>query len=160
LNLLATVEELSRRLEGRRGERGEVSVGLLANDIDTHLYLLGDELAEAGAVPGSACDASSRHPAASNARQQAKRLEEDRSLIGLTEASELFDIPKSGLSKAAGKAVGVPGHLRCERAGRRVFFYREDISNLARSRCKLKPRPEPERGPQADSSFLDVLRPR
>ena len=67
-------------------------------------------------------------------------LEDERTQIGLVEASEFYDIPKSVLSKAAAKNPGTRGYLPSIRKGRRVFFYREDIQNLSRSREQMKRR--------------------
>lgn len=67
-------------------------------------------------------------------------LEDERTQIGLVEASEFYDIPKSVLSKAAAKNPGTRGYLPSIRKGRRVSFYREDIQNLSRSREQMKRR--------------------
>jgi hypothetical protein len=61
---------------------------------------------------------------------------ENRELISLSEAAELYDIPKATLSKAARKQPGSFGYLRSEREGRRVYFYRQDITNFRRSRLQ------------------------
>ena len=72
--------------------------------------------------------------------RQSHRLEDERTQIGLVEASEIYNIPKSVLSKAAAKNPGTRGYLPSIRKGRRVFFYREDIQNLSRSREQMKRR--------------------
>ena len=72
--------------------------------------------------------------------RQSRRLEDERPQIGLVEASEFYDIPKSVLSKAAAKNPGKRGYLPSIRKGRRVLFDREDIRNFSRSRKQIKRR--------------------
>jgi hypothetical protein len=72
--------------------------------------------------------------------RQSRRLEDERTQIGLVEASEFYGIPKSVLSKAAAKNPGARGYLPSIRKGRRVFFDREDIQNFSRSRKQMKHR--------------------
>jgi hypothetical protein len=58
--------------------------------------------------------------------------------VKLCEAAEIYDIPKSVLSKAAKKSLGAPGFLRSEREGRNVFFFCKDLERFERSRKKLR----------------------
>ena len=88
--------------------------------------------------------------------RQSHRLEYERTQIGLVEASEIYNIPKSVLSKAAAKNPGTRGYLPSIRKGRRVFFYREDIQNLSRSREQMKRRSkQPAKVP--DLAFVSRL---
>jgi len=72
--------------------------------------------------------------------RQSRRLEDERTQIGLVEASEFYDIPKSVLSKAAAKNPGARGYLPSVRKGRRVLFDRKDIQNFSRSRKQIQRR--------------------
>jgi hypothetical protein len=72
--------------------------------------------------------------------RQSRRLEDERTQIGLVAASEFYNVPKSVLSKAAAKNPGERGYLPSTRKGRRVFFDREDIQNFSRSRKQMKRR--------------------
>ena len=88
--------------------------------------------------------------------RQSHPLEDKRTQIGLVEASEFYDIPKSVLSKAAAKNPGTRGYLPSIRKGRRVSFYREDIQNLSRSREQMKRRSkQPAKVP--DLAFVSRL---
>jgi hypothetical protein len=66
--------------------------------------------------------------------------ETDTTLIYLCQAAEMYNIPKSTLSKAKDKQPGEPGYLWSGHKGRRVFFRKADMLKLSRSREKLKSR--------------------
>jgi len=63
--------------------------------------------------------------------------ETDTKLIYQADASQLYNIPKSTLSKAAKKSPGEVGYLWSGHKGKRVFYRRKDIEKLSRSRAKL-----------------------
>ena len=88
--------------------------------------------------------------------RQSRRLEDERTQIGLVEASEIYNIAKSVLSKAAARNPGTRGYLPCIRKGRRVLFDREDIQNFSRSRKQMKRRSkQPAKVP--DLAFVSRL---
>jgi hypothetical protein len=63
--------------------------------------------------------------------------ETDPGLIYLSAAAELYNIPKSTLSKAARRKPGELGYLWSVPKGRRVILRRTDCVRLGRSRTKL-----------------------
>ncbi|MFA5424412.1 MAG: hypothetical protein WC374_11210 [Phycisphaerae bacterium] len=63
--------------------------------------------------------------------------ETDAKLIYQAEASQLYNIPKSTLSKAAKKSPGEVGYLWSGHKGKRIFYRKKDVEKLARSRAKL-----------------------
>lgn len=64
----------------------------------------------------------------------------DPRLTTLIEASMAFNIPKGTLSRNAKKRPGDLGYLRCIRHRRKVYFWRDDVKGLARSRVGLRGR--------------------
>ena len=136
--LAHSLEDLSLRLEGERALDPKVTIGLLESNIDCRLFLL--QFAGSDDGPDDfVLPSPSRVSAARDTPRQTRKLKGDRALIGLTEASEDYEIPRSVLSKAWKKQEGSPGYLRCaETEGRRVYFYLEDILNFSRSRKRLK----------------------
>ena len=138
--LAHSLEDLSLRLEGERALDPKVTIGLLLleSNIDCRLFLLQFAVSDDG-PDDFVLPSPSRVSAARDTPRQTRKLKGDRALIGLTEASEDYEIPRSVLSKAWKKQEGSPGYLRCaETEGRRVYFYLEDILNFSRSRKRLK----------------------
>lgn len=65
-------------------------------------------------------------------------VEEDRDLISQAAASEMYDIPKSTLSKYAGKKPNELNYLWSIKKGKRRYYRKSDIVNLAESRGKIR----------------------
>ena len=138
LELGRSLDDLSLRLKEGRPLDPKVSISLLQSNIDCQLVLLWFQVTDDDDADFSFSSPNRRSAARSRPRQT-RRMGDDHDLIGLTEASQNYDIPKSVLSKAWRKREGSPGYLRCaETEGRRVYFYREDILNFWRSRKRLK----------------------
>ncbi len=61
----------------------------------------------------------------------------DPTLIYQSVAADLYDIPKSTLSKAGRKQPGEFGYLWSGKDGRRTFYRKADLEKLSQSRKKL-----------------------
>jgi hypothetical protein len=74
-------------------------------------------------------------PLAGNAKPTPKT---DTTLIYQADGAEFYNIPKSTLSKAAGKKPGEPGYLWSDTDGERRWYRKSDLQKISRSREKLR----------------------